>query len=201
MWPAEGDGRGRARGCSMSDNHDSTRDRAARRLKIERNTIQWRLKLWGRWVQQDKQHFAHYSSVFGRIREMQDNAGIHGDGIRYELIEVDGESVMCPPDGGLSRAVERQAADLLHDIRCRETHAAVSMLPDAMRRTIIAVYVVPAREQPRSARRAAEKLSINHKTVLEALKTAHERVAREVYGPFEIIGSEATSLTETPPIA
>lgn len=156
-------------------------------MKIPRHTVQHRLMTWGRWVQEPKREFARSSSVFGRIHEMQENAGIYADGIRYELIEVDGDSVMCPPDGGLSREVERRARELAHDIRCRETHAAVSMLPDDLRLTIIHVYVVPVREEPRSMRAAAKRLGVSDKTIGARLKSAHERVAREIYGRFEVV--------------
>lgn len=160
-------------------------------MKIERHTVQHRLMCWGRWVQEPRREFAHSSSVFGRIREMQENAGISGDGIRYDLIEVDGDAVMCPPDGGLSRAVERRARELAYDIRCRETHAAVAMLPDGLRSAVIHVYVVPQRERPRSARRAAERLGVSDKTLRKRLDEAHERVALEIYGRFEVLPDDA----------
>lgn len=152
-------------------------------MKIQRHTVQWRLKLWGRWTQEPRPEFTPSSSVFGTIKEMEGNAGIHGDGIRYEIID----GVSCPPDGGMARAVVRRGRAIAHDIRCRETADAVSRLPDQMRRIVRDTYVVPVREHPRSAREVARRLRLHHSSVQGALDAAHARVARSIYGPFEVL--------------
>lgn len=159
-------------------------------MKVQRHTVQHRLKCWGRWVQEPRHLTSASSSPFGRIADERNAAGNHGDGIRYEIID----GVPCPPDGGMAREIERRARAWGHDIRCRETHAAVAMLADNLRRMIIAVYVVPQREEPRSGRQAAEKLGIDEKTIRKYLKAAHERVSREIYGRFEVLPDDVGHL-------
>lgn len=155
-------------------------------MKIERHTVQWRLMEWGRWTQEPRRDFGRSSSPFGKIAEMHDNAGIHADGIRYEIISEGGETFSCPPDGGMSAEVERNAKALAFDIKCREIESAVSELSDAARRVVIATYVVPKRERVRSGRQAADKLGITQQAVHEHLENAHEKVSRRVYGAFHI---------------
>ncbi|HEY0916525.1 MAG TPA: hypothetical protein VGE22_16750, partial [Solimonas sp.] len=150
-------------------------------MKIERHTVQYRLMKWGQWCQEPAPVLSRCSSPFGRIAEMKENAGIRGDGIVFDLIEVDGEVVSCPPDGGMSAMVERQGRAQAHDIRCREVNEAVLRLPQGMRRIIEQTYQVPHREHPRSARVVAELLKITQQTVQEALKIAHKRISASIY--------------------
>jgi len=154
-------------------------------MKIERNTVQYRLMKWGQWCQEPAAVLSRSSSPFGRIAEMQENAGIRGDGIVFELIEVDGEVVSCPPDGGMSAMVEQRGRELAHNIRCRETNEAVQHLPQAMRRAIWETYVVPHRERPRSARVVAGRIGVDESTVRESLKGAHAKISARIYGPFD----------------
>jgi hypothetical protein len=152
-------------------------------MKIQKHTIQWRCKLWGIWAQQPRVEYERSSSVFGRIHEEQENAGIHGDGIRFEIID----GVSCRPDGGMARAVIAKGRAIAHDIRCRETAEAISCLPAQMRNAIVHTYVVPHRESPRGFAEVARRLDIDESTVREYLRVAHERIARRIYGPFEIV--------------
>lgn len=167
----------------MGDGTDSKGDP----VKIPPHSVQSRLEKWGQWVQQPRQITAASSSPFGRIAEERNAAGNHGDGIRYEIID----GVACPPDGGLAREMERKARAWGHDIRCREVHEAVGQLPDAMRKAITDTYVVPDREDPRSAREVARRLDRDVSTVEEALEKAHKRVARAIFGPFTLEKNEA----------
>lgn len=165
-------------------------------MKIERHSVQWRLMMWGQWTQEPRREFARSSSPFGRIVEMQDNAGIVPDGIRYEIITVDGEAVSVPPDGGLSEACERAGRSLAHDMRCREVESAVADLPDGMRKAIITVYVVPRREKPRSEREAALRLGVSQQTINEALTKAHARVSRQIYGMFDLAAPDEADVDD-----
>lgn len=154
---------------------------------IQKHTIQHRLKHWGEWSQEPRRDWGRSSSPFGKIAEMHENAGIHADGIRYEILTVDGQSFSCPPDGGMSAEVERQGRAMAHDIRCREVEEAVSNLPQAHRLAIIHTYVVPRREKPRSTRAVSDLMSCSHTQVARLLSEAHERLARRIYGEFEIV--------------
>ena len=145
------------------------------------------LRNWGRWTQQPKPHFERTASVFGRIKEMGENAGIHGDGIKYDLLEVDGDVFMCPPDGGMGDMVDRAGSALAHDLRCRLFADAVANLPAQQRAAIITMYVVPLREDPRSIREVARQLEKDYSTVKESLATAHTKIGRRVYGTFELV--------------
>jgi hypothetical protein len=154
---------------------------------VKPHTIQARLMHWGQWSQQPRQHFDRSSSVFGRIAEMQGNAGIGADGIRYDMITIGGETVMCRPDGGMAEMADRAGRAMAHDFRCREIQDAIGHLPEVMRNTIKATYRVPYREKPRSSRMVAEMLGVSPATVVESLRRAHEKIAGHVYGPFEVV--------------
>lgn len=151
-------------------------------MRPKRHTVQFRLWRWGGWVQLPREDIARSSSPFGRIAEERNAAGNQGDGIRYEIVD----GVSCPPDGGMSRAVEHAGRAISRSIQCREVHEAVSFLPERMRQVTIETYVVARGEDPRSARSVAERMGLDESTVREALKAAHERVSRRIYGPFEL---------------
>ncbi|MGB1561569.1 MAG: hypothetical protein ACPHN2_08740 [Sinimarinibacterium flocculans] len=153
-------------------------------MKIRPHSVESRLQKWGQWVQEARHVEVRSSSPFGRIADERNAAGNHGEGIRYEIIE----GTPCPPDGGLSREYEAKAAAWGYDIRCREVHAAVSELPDDLRRVMIETYIVPPREEPRSAEHVASRVAhLNRKAVSRLRIEAHDRVAQKIYGPFEVV--------------
>lgn len=155
-------------------------------MKITPHSVESRLQKWGQWKQEARHIEARSSSPFGRIADERNAAGNHGDGIRYEIIE----GTPCPPDGGLAKEYERKAAAWGHDLRCREVNSAVADLPDELRRVIIETYIVPGREDPRSAELVAQRIGSNRKAVSRLRIDAHNRVARAIYGPFEVVGDE-----------
>lgn len=152
-------------------------------MKLREHVAYSRLRKWGHWVRDPNRIAASTGSPFGRLAKDRNAAGSHADGIRYEIID----GVACPPDGGLAREMEFNARSWGHDLRCRETHAAVSNLPLGMRKAIIETYAVGAKEDPRGVTEVARRLGRNLKTVQEALQVAHDRIAREIFGPFQII--------------
>lgn len=156
-------------------------------MKIEPHTIQSRLKFWGQWRNEPRRYFGRSSSPFARIAEMKENAGIRPEGMAYELISDEDGVFLCKPDGGLSSEVERSGRALAHDMKCREVQQAVLSLPKAMRRTVIAMYVVPKREDVKTAQAVAERLGVSRETVREAMKVAHRKISIAVYGPFEMV--------------
>ena len=166
-------------------------------MRIEKHTIQWRLWTWGQWVYEMRSKMLMIGGVAKQIGDSgqvaqiapvgwardRNAAGSHSDGIKYQIID----GVPVPPDGGMGELIERRAASIAHHLRCKETNEAVSWLPQGMRRIVVDTYVVPGRGKPRSTRLVAERLMLNQKTVQESLQTAHEKLARRIYGPFEIV--------------
>lgn len=164
----------------------------------ERHSVQSRLAKWGRWVQEPRPELSRSRSVFGRIQDDRENAGIHGDGIRYDLVTVDGDTVSCPPDGGMSAAVEWRGKALAHDMRCRETARAVGMLPQALRAALQERFVVPPREKLRSATIVGLRLGITGSAAEKRLERAYDRIARDIYGPFEVVEVAAADTEPSP---
>lgn len=160
-------------------------------MNIRKHTIQHRLQQWAQWTQEPRRLFGRSSSPFGKIAEMQENAGVHVEGIRYELITVDGVTVSCPPDGGMWSEVERQGSAMAHDMRCREVESAVADLPLDHRMAIVHTFVVTRREKPRTTRAVGDLMDCSHKHVQKLLREAYVRVSYRVYGPFEVIGNDA----------
>src|SRR3546814_19433600 len=66
-------------------------------MKVQKHTVQWRLMLWGQWVQEPRTELAQSFSPFGKFAELQENSNARADGIIYEIID----GTPCPPDGGL----------------------------------------------------------------------------------------------------
>lgn len=152
-------------------------------MRIKPHTVQHRLQQWGRWMKSPRIHFTPTVSPAANMVEMKENAGIHGDGMKFEIID----GVSIPPDGGMSRAVERRGRELAHDARCRETNEAVMTLPLRMREAVIRTFVIEDREDPRTQELVAELMHLSVRTVQEYLETAYERVSRRIYGTFEVL--------------
>lgn len=157
-------------------------------MKIEPHSVQARLQKWGRWRQQPRPQLAAWPSIFGRIKDEGGNAGIHGDGIRYEIID----GVSCPPDGGLSKAYVKAAKATTWDTLCREVDEAVNSLPPRRRLIIETVYIVAPREHPRSQARTAALLELERTTVRESLNLAHAFVADRIFEKFVLLADEET---------
>src|SRR3546814_2837529 len=63
-------------------------------MKVQKHTVQWRLMLWGQWVQEPRTELAQSFSPFGKFAEMQENSNARADGIIYEIIDGDRKSVV-----------------------------------------------------------------------------------------------------------
>lgn len=152
-------------------------------MKKDRNSIRSRLRHWGRWTQAPRLDLARSSSIFGIIVDMHENAGIRGDGIIYEIID----GVSIPPDGGMSAAIEQRGHEAAHDIRCRETHEAVSHLSERLRQAVTHTFVVQERESTRTAARVAELMDISVHTAREYLAEAFDQLSDRIYGRFVLV--------------
>lgn len=152
-------------------------------MSTKRSPARKRLEDWGQWVQNPRSVQAGTYSVFGKIADERNAAGDRGEGIRYEIID----GVSCPPDGGLAREMEIKARAWGFDFRCRETHAAIDLLPAQMRLAIREMYAVPSREEPRTIRAVSVRMNRDYKTIHESITTAHQKIERELFGPFEVL--------------
>ena len=120
------------------------------------------------------------ASPFAKIAEMQENAGIRGDGIRPDMIEVDGESIACRPDGGMAAYCGRNDKTLAFHIRARETAYAIMGLPEPLRVVVLEMYTVAQRERPKSDRTVAELLGLPRLEVIKRLERAYGWVGRDL---------------------
>lgn len=131
-------------------------DREKRRLGPL--TVIGRLREYAR-VRHRPQVNAFQDSPFAKIAEMQENAGIRGSGIRYDMIstEEDPEVTPCLPDGGLGELAERAGHSLTQQIRCQEVATAINQMPEMYRSAIFAMYHVEHRDRVRTFTDAAAK--------------------------------------------
>lgn len=135
--------------------------RLGKREYNPRSTVERRLKEYAEWRTQPTNHYAPTGSIFGRIAEMQDNAGARGSGIKPDIVVVDGEAVACRPDGGLSRTISRSGRQIAMDNRCVEVHELVRLLPNRHIPIFEAAYIGEHREVPRSDEETAERLKVS----------------------------------------
>src|SRR3546814_14839338 len=78
-----------SRPCALRDGADKEGG-----MKVQKHTVQWRLMLWGQWVQEPRTELAQSFSPFGKFAEMQENSNARADGIIYEIIDGDRKSVV-----------------------------------------------------------------------------------------------------------
>lgn len=126
-------------------------------------TIEARLIEYAEWLNDPALNCAVGWSVFGRIQEDQENAGLHGDGFKPEIID----GVPCRPDGGVGALAERLGRDIARDNRCRDIHDLIQYLPAHHREVMAAAFVGERREVPRSVRSAADRLGIKRSEFCE----------------------------------
>ena len=121
-------------------------------------TVVGRLREYAR-VRHERPVSTFGDSPFARIAEMKENAGIYGNGIRYDMIttEDDPEVTPCRPDGGLGALADRAGDALTRQIRCQEVATAINQMPTPYREAIFAMYHVEQRERCRSFMDAAAK--------------------------------------------
>ena len=120
-------------------------------------SMESRLREYAEWRNDGPLDVPVGESVFGRIARDQENAGIHGDGIKPEIID----GIACKPDGGLGMLVERMGYDIARDRRCREIHELLPYMPVKHREVMDATYIGLAREVPRAERSAATLLGLS----------------------------------------
>lgn len=123
--------------------------------------VERRLDEYATWRNQPDMIYPSGASVFARIHEMQENAGVRAQGIKPDILVYNGEAVMCRPDGGMARKAEVLGELMETEQRCIAIHDLVRYLPDDLQRVFLATYVGPPREVPRRERDAAERLQIS----------------------------------------
>lgn len=91
-------------------------------------------------------------------------------GVRMEIVTVDGDSVACPPDGGMGAMyglmAERMAKSLERRDRCKEVSELLAMMPADGRAVVRVTYqeVAGPNEVGREAAEAARMLKISERT-------------------------------------
>lgn len=162
--------------------------------------IKSRLREWAGWL-----HSPSYSAHSGRTVEYRimterENAGAKGDGMKYEIIEVAGEAIICRPDGGMWRAAVMGGRQLALDNRCIETHKAVEWLPADIRIVVVRRWVRPdQRDKPLSYDQIALMLKLPKETVRDRHLSALAKLERRIYGPF--MPAPATVAHQAPALA
>jgi hypothetical protein len=87
-------------------------------------------------------------------------------GVRMEVVVLDGESTVCPPDGGIGRMIERMAASIERSHRCREVGETLDLMPRDLFLVVHHTYgnCATPREIPRQARAAWESIGVSKAT-------------------------------------
>ena len=87
-----------------------------------------RLREWAIWRLEGGFVPPSGGTPLGRIQDDKMNAGASAGGFRYDMRELEGESIACMPDGGMFDIYVRHRGNIEHDQRCRDTGALVSQL-------------------------------------------------------------------------
>lgn len=90
-------------------------------------------------------------------------------GIRMEIVTVDGDSVACPPDGGMGAMVERMAASIEMSNRCRVLGEIIEMMPLDLLSFVRATYYdcVGVNEIPRPYKEAMRMMGVEKSVYFE----------------------------------
>lgn len=124
--------------------------------------VRRRLEEYAEWCNAPAPNYSSGSSIFARIQDSHENAGISGSGMRPDIILVDDEAVACRPDGGMGRMAEDLGRMIAADNRCREIHDLVPYIPDFLRPVFNAAYV--GFEVPRPDEEAARRMGVSKST-------------------------------------
>ena len=82
-------------------------------------------------------------------------------GVRMEIVVHDGDSVACPPDGGMGAMVDRMFYAIQQDNRCSEIAAIVSEMPADHLTIVQCTYIGHWRDVPRTGKAAAGMLGVS----------------------------------------
>lgn len=87
-------------------------------------------------------------------------------GIRMENIVIDGETTVCPPDGGMGAMVERMASAIERSHRCRAVGELLDRMPRDMFTIAYETYgnCASPRDVPNTAQGAARRIGISERT-------------------------------------
>lgn len=126
-------------------------------MKIEARLIEY-----GRSLLEPGYEFYPRSGVMQRVKEMQENAGVHPEGFTYDMVgptDDDPHTLACMPDGGLGDMVDRMAGAIDRSRRCCEMREAVNTLPAEYKALVEATYCNYSwRDIPRKPSAAAKIL-------------------------------------------
>ena len=129
--------------------------------------IEARLIEYGRSLLEPGHDFYPATTVMHKIK-MQENAGARAEGFTYDMVEVDGDTTPCMPDGGLADMVERMAGAIDRSRRCAEMREAVNTLPADYKAIVEATYCNYSwRDIPRRPSAAAKILGWPEEVFIE----------------------------------
>lgn len=123
------------------------------------------------------------ASTFYKIYVEQENAGAKANGIQFDIITVDGDSVSVPPDGGLGDFCDRWSVRLKRHNRVQDTGRAINALPSELRAVIVEMYGVAQRERPKPERAVAEAMALTRIEVIKRLERAYGWLGRDIGVP------------------
>lgn len=85
-------------------------------------------------------------------------------GVRMEIVVQDGDSVACPPDGGMGAMVDRMFYAIQRDSRCKELADLILVMPLEHSATVQCTYIGHWRDVPRTGKAAAGLLGVSMPT-------------------------------------
>lgn len=128
-------------------------------MSIERRLIEYGKSL----LEPGQVSYFPRSTPMHRIKEDKENAGAGGSEFHYDMVEVEGETTPCMPDGGVGDMVGRMAGAIAHDRRCVEIRFALERMPADLWVIVKETYIgYNARDIPR---RATEAAALLHMTI------------------------------------
>lgn len=104
-------------------------------------------------------------------------------GVRMEIVTTDGDSVACPPDGGLGRMVERMAGAIDKSNRCCEVRDLLEVMPADLRALVDVTYrnCASPRDVPRSPEASANMLGCSVRTFFRRKAEVLEWLDAQLY--------------------
>lgn len=112
-----------------------------------------------------QQRLSRRKTGVDRVVPCKETGGVH-----MEIVALDGDSVACPPDGGMGLMyglmVERMAKSLERRDRCKEVSDLLAMMPSDGRAVVRVTYqeVAGPNEVGREGGEAARMLGISERT-------------------------------------
>lgn len=143
-----------------------------------------RLREWAIWRLEGGFVPPSGSTPLGRIKDDKMNAGASAGGFRYDMMEFEGESIACMPDGGMFDTVTKYKGQLTHDQRCRDTGELVRELRQRQRSLWVVLRATFGGAHPRDvvkdARVAARTLGLKSDEYRAQIQAVYDWIERRL---------------------